>query len=116
MVQRTEDEAGPSHAISQSGASWHPEDHPALHPQEDERGGIATRLTLVSPSHRHTTGVLAAMNAVMHPCLTEHMADVLIQIEQAHAGIARPPEAERPTSAPWDTWLGYPSHKPSLPP
>src|SRR5437016_2242958 len=55
IVQLNEDEAGPSQAIPQPGASWQPEGHPVLQPHEYERGGTAKLLTLCASGHRPGT-------------------------------------------------------------
>jgi hypothetical protein len=117
MVQRNEDEAGPSQAIPQPGASWQREGHPATHPHEEERGGTATRLTLFRPStgQVRATGVTEALTSVLHPWLHEHGGAVLAQIEKHQPGETFPPEEERARSARGETWLGYAPGRP-LPP
>jgi hypothetical protein len=69
IVQLNEDEAGPYQAIPQPGASWQPEEHPALQPHEYERGGTAKLLTLFRPAtgQIRAKGVLSVTNAVLHP-------------------------------------------------
>jgi hypothetical protein len=108
-VQLNEDEAGPSQAIPQPGASWQPEGHPALQPHEYERGGTAKLLTLFRPAtgQIRAKGVVSATNAVLHPWLKEQRSEVLAEIEKAHPRAELPPEAERPVCARWETWLGY---------
>jgi DDE superfamily endonuclease len=109
IVQLNEDEAGPSQAIPQPGASWQPEGHPALQPHEDERGGTAKLLTLFRPASGQirAKGVVSVTNAVLHPWLKEQLRQVLAEIEKEHPAETLPPEAERPVCARWQTWLGY---------
>ena len=109
IVQLCEDEAGPSQAIPQPGASWQPEGYPVLQPHEYERGGTAKLLTLFRPTtgQMRAKGATAVTNAVLHPWLKEQLLEVLAEIEQAHPRETLPPEAERPVCARWETWLGY---------
>jgi hypothetical protein len=81
-----------------------------LQPHEDERGGTATLLTLFRPATGllRAKGVVSATNAVLHPWLIEHLTEVLAEIEKKHPRAERPPEAERPAYARWETWLGSP--------
>jgi hypothetical protein len=117
-VQLNEDEAGPSQAIPQPGASWQPEGHPVLQPHEYERGGTAKLLTLFRPSTGMLTvkGVLSVTNAVLHPWLTEELSAMLATIEKAHPAEELPPEAERPLYAQWKTWLWPHESAQGLPP
>jgi hypothetical protein len=116
-VQLNEDEAGPYQAIPQPGASWQPEGHPATQPHEYERGGTAKLLTLFRPAtgELRAKGVLSAPNVVLHPWLKDQLSEVLKEIEQKRPAELLPPEAERPESARWETWLGHPPSRP-LPP
>lgn len=116
-MQLNEDEAGPYQAIPQPGASWQPEAHPVLQPHEYVRGGTAKLLTLFRPKtgQLRATGVLSAPNAVLHPWLKEQLSEVLAEIEQKSPQHELPPEAERPSLARWETWLGHPPSQ-SLPP
>jgi hypothetical protein len=117
-VQLNEDEAGPSQAIPQPGASWQPEGHPVLQPHEYERGGTAKLLTLFRPSTGMLTvkGVLSVTNAVLHPWLTQELSAMLATIEKAHPAEELPPEAERPLYAQWKTWLWPHESAQGLPP
>jgi hypothetical protein len=116
-VQLNEDEAGPYQAIPQPGASWQPEGKPACQPHEYERGGTAKLFTLFRPStgHLRAKGVLSAPNAVLHPWLKEQLSEILKEIEEKQPAEMLPPEAERPLSAQWETWLGHRPRSP-LPP
>jgi DDE superfamily endonuclease len=117
-VQLNEDEAGPYQAIPQPGASWQPEGHPVVQPHEYERGGTAKLLTLFRPAtgQIRATGVLSVTNAVLHPWLKEQLLEVLATIEKAHPREELPPEAERPLSARWKTWLWPHESDEGLPP
>ncbi|SRR5712692_5523958 len=117
IVQLNEDEAGPYQAIPQPGASWQPEGHPALQPHEYERGGTAKLLTLFRPATGkiRAKGVVSVTNAVLHPWLKEELSAMLAVIEKEHPAEALPPEAERPRSAQWETWLGHPPRTPKPP-
>jgi transposase len=118
LVQLNEDEAGPSQAIPQPGASWQPEGHPVLHPHEYERGGTAKLLTLFRPAtgELRAKGVVSSTNAVLHPWLKEQLSEVLAEIEKAHPREELPPEAERPLCARWKTWLWPHESDEGLPP
>ncbi len=113
-----EDEAGPSQAIPQPGASWQPEGHPVLQPHEYERGGTAKLLTLFRPATGalRAKGVLSVSNAVLHPWLKEQLTAVLAEIEQEHPAEGLPPEAQRSRCAQWETRLGHPPRGNPLPP
>lgn len=60
-------------------------------------------------------GVVSVTNAVLHPWLKEYLSAVLAEIEQEHPAATLPPEAERPQSAQWETWLGHPPRTPKPP-
>src|SRR5258708_2992995 len=117
IVQLNEDEAGPYQPIPQPGASWQPEGHPVLHPHEHERGGTAKLLTLFRPatSHLRAKGVVSETNAVLHPWLKEQLREYLAELEEKHQRAELPPEAERPTCARWETWLGHSPRNPQSP-
>jgi hypothetical protein len=112
-----EDEAGPYQAIPQPGASWRPEGHPALQPHEYERGGTAKLLTLFRPATGllRAKGVVSVTNAVLHPWLKEQLSELLAELEKKQPAESLPPEAERPSSAQWETWLGHPLRSPKPP-
>jgi len=112
-----EDEAGPYQAIPQPGASWQPEGHPALQPHEYERGGTAKLLTLFRPTTGtiRAKGVVSVTNAVLHPWLKEQLSELLAELEKKQPAESLPPEAERPRSAQWETWLGHPLRSPKPP-
>jgi len=112
-----EDEAGPYQAIPQPGASWQPEGHPALQPHEYERGGTAKLLTLFRPATGllRAKGVVSVTNAVLHPWLKEQLSELLAELEKKQLAESLPPEAERPSSAQWETWLGHPLRSPRPP-
>ena len=117
IIQRCEDEAGPSQAIPQPGASWQAEGHPALQPHEDERGGTAKLLTLFRPAtgEVRAQGVRSITNAVLHPWLKAPLTEILAQIENAHPAASLPPEEQRPVGAQRETWLGHPPRFPKPP-
>jgi hypothetical protein len=88
-----------------------------VHPYEDKRGGTTKRLTLFQPATGtiRAKGALSAPNVVLHPWLIEHLTEGLAEIEKHHPQAERPPEAQRPVYARWETWLGHPPRT-SLPP
>jgi DDE superfamily endonuclease len=112
-----EDEAGPYQAIPQPGASWQPEGHPALQPHEYERGGTAKLLTLFRPATGllRAKGVVSVTNVVLHPWLKEQLSELLAELEKKQPAESLPPEAERPSSVQWETWLGHPLRSPKPP-
>jgi hypothetical protein len=112
-----EDEAGPYQAIPQPGASWQPEGHPALQPHEYERGGTAKLLTLFRPATGllPAKGVVSVTNVVLHPWLKEQLSELLAELEKKQPAESLPPEAERPSSVQWETWLGHPLRSPKPP-
>jgi hypothetical protein len=65
------DEAGPSHAIPQRGASGAPQGNPLRHPQEYGRGGTAPLVTLCRPARGEVRaqGVRRTSTAVLPPWL-----------------------------------------------
>lgn len=76
LAQWCQDEAGPSQAIPQLGASWEPEAQPAGQPHEYERGGTAKLLTWFHP----TPGQVRAKGVVSAPmryCIPGRNAQVL---------------------------------------
>lgn len=117
IMQLCEDEAGPYQAIPQPGASWQPEEHPALQPHEYERGGTAKLLTLFRPRSGKVwaKGVVSVTNAVLHPWLKEQLSERLAELEKEQPAQSLPPEAERPLAAQWETWLGHPPRTPKPP-
>jgi hypothetical protein len=117
IMQLNEDEAGPYQAIPQPGASWQLEGHPALQPHEYERGGTAKLLTLFRPTTGtiRAKGVVSVTNAVLHPWLKEQLSELLAELEKKQPAESLPPEAERPHSARWETWLGHPLRSPKPP-
>ena len=80
-----QDEAGPSQAIPQPGASWVPTGKPAGQPHEYSRGGTAKLLTRFRPAtgEVRATGVPSAPNAVRHPWLQATRAQVLAELPAA---------------------------------
>ena len=106
------DEAGPSQAIPQAGASWQPTGEPARLPHEDIRGGTAKLRTLFRPATGMVRGkgVLHAPNAVLHPWLQTELAQLLAGLPELTLA-----EADRPQAAHWATWLGHAPRVP-LPP
>lgn len=117
IMQFCEDEAGPYQAIPQPGASWQPEEHPALQPHEYERGGTAKLLTLFRPRSGKVwaKGVVSVTNAVLHPWLKEQLSERLAELEKEQPAQSLPPEAQRPLAAQWETWLGHPPRTPKPP-
>lgn len=107
-----QDEAGPSQAIPQPGASWQPEGGPARQPHAYIRGGTAKLLTLFRPAtgEVRAKGVTSATNAVLHPWLQEELTHVLTGLPAVPL-----PEAQRPCAAQWAMWLGHEPRDP-LPP
>jgi hypothetical protein len=107
-----QDEAGPSQAIPQPGATWAPVGAPARRPHADVRGGTAKLLTLCRPAtgELRAKGVTHATNAVLHPWLQAELTAVLATLPAAPAQ-----EDERPPLARWATWLGHAPRDP-LPP
>jgi hypothetical protein len=107
-----QDEAGPSQALPQPGASWQPEGHPARQPHEYVRGGTATLLTLFRPATGdvRTTGVPTAANTVLHPWLQEELTPIVAMLPDLPTA-----EAERPAPAQWVTWLGHAPREPVPP-
>ena len=91
-----QDEAGPSQAIPQAGASWEPTGRPARQRHASIRGGTATRLTLFRPATGavQATGVTPTPNTVLPRWLD-------VERTQALAGLpaAPTPAAERPALA-----------------
>ena len=98
-----QDEAGPSQAIPQPGASGAPVGCPARQPHEYIRGGTAKLLTLFRPAtgEVRATGGTSAPNAVLHPWLTGELSAILAALPEV-----APPEEARPVLARWATWLG----------
>lgn len=84
MAPWNEEEAEPSQAIPQPGASWQPEGHPARQPQAYERGGTATLLTLFRPTAGllRAKGVVWVTNAVVHPWLKAQFCELLAELEK----------------------------------
>jgi len=54
-------------------------------------------------------------NAVLHPWLKEQLCELLAELEKKQPAESLPPEAERPRSAQWETWLGHPLRSPKPP-
>ncbi len=117
-MQLNEAEAGPYQALPLPGASWQPEEHPALHPHEDERGGTAKLLTLFRPAtgHLRAKGVLSAPKVVLHPWLQGELSEVLAEIEKKQPGETLPPESQRRLYAKVGKrgWAILPATPPSL--
>jgi len=107
-----QDEAGPSQAIPQPGASWQPIGQPQRQPHEYIRGGTAKLLTLFRPATGavRAKGVLTAPNTVLHPWLQAELTQVVATLPMLTT-----PAAERPVLARWATWLGHEPWEP-LPP
>ena len=88
-----QDEAGPSQAVPQPGASWQPAGQPAHRPHADVRGGTAKLPTLVRPAtgEGRACPVERAPNAALHPWLKRELEAILAALpppEPAGAGRA----------------------------
>lgn len=118
IVVLCQDEAGPSQAIPQPGASWQTEGKTSLQPHEYVRGGTAKRLTLFRPATGalRAKGVLSAPNVVLHPWLKEQLSEMLAEMEKKQPREQLPPEIERPLAAQWKTWLWPHESAENLPP
>jgi hypothetical protein len=118
ILQLNEDEAGPYQAIPQPGVSWQPEGHPALQPQEYERGGTAKLLTLFRPAtgEIRAKGVVSVTNAVLHPWLKGELGALLAELEKQQPAETLAPEERRPPAAQWKTWLWPHESAQGLPP
>jgi hypothetical protein len=118
LVVLCQDEAGPSHALPQPGASGQLEGHAALQAHEDVRAGTATVVTLFRPAtgERRAKGVLSAPTVVLHPWLQQELTPVLADIEKQQPSESWPPEEQRPFAAQWRTWLRPHERAETLPP
>jgi hypothetical protein len=107
-----QDEAGPYQAIPHPGESWQLVGQPARQPHEYLRGGTAKLLTLFRPATGEVRGkgVTNAPNTVLHPWLQAELTAILAALP-----VVTIPEAERPSAARWETWLGHPPRE-RLPP
>ncbi len=101
-----QNEAGPSQAIPQEGASWQPEERPACQPHEYIRGGTATLLTLFHPvtGTVRVKGVTSAPNVVLHPWLQAELADILAALPPSPPV---PLPADHPLRRHWARWARW---------
>ena len=80
------------------------------------RGGTAKLLTLLRPATGdvRAKGVLAAPNAVLHPWLTDHLSQVLAQLEAHPLSIRVPLSADHLLVQTWQhCWWSYERPKPA---
>jgi hypothetical protein len=101
-----EDEAGPSQAIPQPGATWHPAGYPTHQPHEYLRGGTAKLLTLFRPTtgEVRAKGVRSAPNAVLHPWLTDQLSQVLAEREAHPLPVRVPLSEDHLLLRTWEHW------------